>query len=61
MTVKMNKINGWDYWQKNWENANKFFNSEGNIKIKSKLKDKWFKDFSKIFDDFNDILEKHNS
>ena len=43
----MNKINVQDLWEREWNNAYKFFNSKGNIKTKSKLKDKWYKDFEK--------------
>ena len=41
----MEKINTWETWVKNWENANKFFQSKGNTKTRSRLKDKWYKDF----------------
>ena len=41
----MKVINIWDLWEKEWKNAYNFFNSKGNIKTKSKLKDKWHKEF----------------
>ncbi len=41
----MSEINVWDLWQREWKNASKFFQSKGNTKTKSKLKDKWYKDF----------------
>ena len=41
-------INTWDLWEREWENAYAFYNSKGNIKTKSRLKDKWYKDFKKI-------------
>ena len=43
--VKQKKISGWDIWDGNFHNARRFFKSKGNIKTKSKLKDKWFKKF----------------
>jgi hypothetical protein len=39
------KIDGWEIWSRNWENAKRFFESKGNAKSRSKLKDKWFKNF----------------
>jgi len=44
-------INTWDLWVKEWENASKFFNTKGNIKTKSKLKDKWYKEFIQMLKD----------
>lgn len=41
----MKRINIWDLWAKEWKNASKFFKSKGDIKTRSRLKDKWFKDF----------------
>jgi len=38
-------INTWDLWEKEFNNAKKFFETKGNIKTKSKLKDKWYKEF----------------
>ena len=37
----------WEQWTKNWENAKKFFESKGNMKTKSRLKAKWYRDFAK--------------
>lgn len=42
------EINIWDLWAKEWENANAFFNTKGNIKTKSRLKDKWHKEFKEM-------------
>lgn len=42
-------INIYDEWEKNWNNAYKFFNSKGNVRTRSKLKAKWFKDFKEVF------------
>jgi len=41
----MKQINIWDLWEKEWNNASKFFNCKGNVKTKSRLKDKWHKEF----------------
>ena len=40
----------WKMWSKNWDNAYNFFNCKGNVHTKSRLKNKWNKDF------MNDIL-----
>ncbi len=42
------EINIWNLWAKEWENASKFFQSKGNIKTRSKLKDKWHKEFKEM-------------
>ena len=47
----MKTIYPWKEWEKNWNNAYKFFNSKGNTKTKSRLKKKWQ-------DDFMDMLER---
>ncbi len=36
---------GWEMWENNFKNAKAFFGSKGNMDTKSKLKDKWFKEF----------------
>lgn len=41
-------LNIWDLWKREWTNAYDFYNSKGNVKTKSKLKDRWYKDFVKI-------------
>lgn len=51
------KINTWDLWTENWNNAKAFFDSKGNSKTKSKLKTKWHKDFMKMFSDIEKKLE----
>ncbi len=38
--IDMNKL-----WEKEWKNAYNFFNTKGNIQTKSRLKDKWCKEF----------------
>lgn len=38
----------WDLWAKEWANAYSFWNSKGNTKTKSRLKDKWYKDFKEM-------------
>ena len=38
-------INVWKLWEKEWKNAYNFFNTKGNTKTKSRLKDKWHKEF----------------
>ena len=45
----MKKINTFDLWAENWENAKRFFESKGNAETKSKLKDRWYKDFMDMF------------
>ena len=35
----------WDFWERNWENARKFFESKGNMDTKSRLKDKWYNEY----------------
>ena len=43
----MEQINIWELWERNWNSAYKFFNSKGNTTTKSRLKDKWYKEFVK--------------
>ena len=45
----MTKINVWDLWAKNWDNAYRFFNSKGGIQTKARLKKKWNDDFMAMF------------
>jgi hypothetical protein len=40
----------WGLWCVNWNDAYAFFNSKGNVDTKSKLKDKWYKDFMRMFE-----------
>ena len=42
------RINIWDLWAKEWKNAYNFFNTKGNLKTKSRLKDKWYKEFKEM-------------
>jgi len=42
MTIKTKDF---DLWALEWKNAYNFFNTKGNIHTKSKLKDKWYKEF----------------
>ena len=44
----MKQISIWDLWEKELNNAYKFFNSKGNVKTKSRLKDKWYGEFKKM-------------
>lgn len=48
----------WEMWAKNWENAKRFFDSKGNTKTRSRLKDKWHKDFMSDLERFLDIKRK---
>ncbi len=41
-----------EIWERNWENAKKFFNSKGNFQIKVRLKDKWYDKFFNDLDKF---------
>ncbi len=49
------KVSGWDVWSRNFYNARKFFVSKGNTKTRSRLKDKWYKDFVKDLNALNKI------
>jgi len=40
-------INVWELWEKEFYNAKAFFDSKGDMKTKSRLKDKWYKSFEK--------------
>ena len=42
------KININDLWEKEWKNAYNFFNSKGNINTRSRLKDRWNKEFKEM-------------
>jgi predicted nuclease with TOPRIM domain len=42
---KSAKEKDFDLWATEWNNAYNFFNTKGNIHTKSKLKDKWYKEF----------------
>ena len=53
----MKQINIWDLWEKEWKNAYNFFNSKGNIQTKSRLKDKWNKEFKKMLYDFEKVIK----
>ncbi len=44
----MKRINIWDLWHKEFYNARAFFKTKGNIKTKSRLKDKWYKEFKEM-------------
>lgn len=52
--IKSNYI--WELWEREWKNAYRFYHTKGNIKTKSKLKDKWYKDFVKILEEVNLII-----
>ena len=41
-------INMWDLWEKEWKKAYNFFNTKGNATTKSRLKDKWYKEFKEM-------------
>ena len=43
----------WELWTKEWQNAYNFFNSKGNVKTKSRLKNKWHKDFMNIIEEIS--------
>lgn len=47
------KMNDWDAWANNWKCAKAFFESEGNVKTRSRLKDKWYKQFIKDRNEVN--------
>ena len=50
---KITVINTWELWAENFEDAKRFFKSEGNIKTRSKLKDKWYKNYIKQLERVN--------
>jgi hypothetical protein len=50
----LKRINVDDVWVNSFYNAKKFFESKGNIKTRSRLKDKWYKEFMKPFKDFEE-------
>jgi hypothetical protein len=37
----------WGLWVKNWKNAKTFFDTEGNLKTKCRLKKRWHDEFFK--------------
>ncbi len=47
MNNEKKQVSGWKIWGTNFDNAKRFFESRGNVKTRSKLKDKWFNDFKK--------------
>ena len=51
------KAKGWELWQREFDNAYKFFNSEGSISTKAGLKVKWYKDFCKIMEEAIDVTK----
>lgn len=55
----MERINVNNLWEKEWNNAHKFFNSKGNTETKSKLKDKWCKEFKGMLFDLEDKITKN--
>jgi len=50
----------WDIWSNNFYNAKRFFTSKGNLKTKSKIKDKWAKEFKKDIENFLQQWLKEN-
>jgi len=40
--------NNWDAWEIDFFNAKRFFECKGNVKTKSRLKDKWNKEFMEL-------------
>lgn len=49
-----------ELWTKEWKNAYNFFNSKGNLQTKSRLKDKWNKEFkAMLYMIEREILKKH--
>ncbi|MBU0626389.1 hypothetical protein KKH82_02985 [Patescibacteria group bacterium] len=39
-------MNAFKLWEKNWDNAYAFFNRRVETETKSKLKDRWYKEFN---------------
>ena len=52
-------INAWDLWASNWKYAKRFFDSKGNLKTRSKVKDDWYKNFNKSLSIIWDIAIKY--
>jgi len=50
-TIKK-KITLWDVWTNNFYNAKRFFTSRGNLQTRTRLKDKWAKEFKKDIENF---------
>ena len=50
--------NAWIYWEREWNNAYKFFKSEGNTATKARLKKQWMDDFMKILEEVNNEQNK---
>jgi len=48
-----------ELWKKEWKNAYNFFNSKGNIHTRSRLKDKWNKEFKAMLMFVEKEVEKH--
>jgi len=51
-------VMSFEMWRDNFKNAKKFFESKGNLNTRSRLKDKWHKDFYEKLNDLgNKVLE----
>jgi len=53
----MKQINIWHLWEKEWKNAYNFFNSKGNTQTKSRLKNKWNKEFKEMLYDLEKVIK----
>ncbi len=54
-------INTWKEWEKNFFNAKRFFESKGNLQTRSRLKDKWYKEFFNIFEKIEEELKSEDT
>ena len=48
-----------ELWESEWKSASRFFNSKGNLKTKSRLKDEWNKKFKGMLFDFEKAIKKN--
>ncbi len=45
------KIDLWELWEREWNNAYRFYHTKGNAQTKSRLKTKWHNDFMEMITD----------
>ena len=58
MKTKKEKVASLEHiWETNFYNAKRFFNSKGNGNTRSRIKDKWFKDFKRDLEELEIIIK----
>ena len=55
----MKRIDVNDLWNEEWYNAYRFFNSKGNLKTRSRLKEQWIKGFKKMLFDLEKTITEN--